>query len=305
MNTFIKNILILACVATGIVGCSEEKLGPTIFDTSEKTLDSTKATYPFDKYLYSSYFKPYNLRFMYRMEDIAADMEYNLVPPSYTNSQKLAVLVKYLWFDAYAKVVSPEFMKKYGPRQIHLIGSPAYNPANGTIILGLAEGGIKISLLQVNSINTADVDMMNEYYFKTMHHEFAHILHQTKTYPKEFRLISIKDYVPFGWQDISDKQAQQKGFVSNYAGSQSREDFVEVIANYIVKNDTQWSTILANADTGTDSKGVNGKTVILKKLAICRNWMRDSWSINLDSLRAEVQYRQSHIDMTKLLSEIK
>lgn len=305
MNAFIKNILILACIATGIVGCSDEKLGPTIFDTAEKSLDSTKATYKFDLYLYNNFLKPYNLQFIYRMEDVAADMEYNLVPASYDNSQKLAVLVKYLWFDAYAKVAPANFMKQWGPRQIQLIGSPAYNPANGTMVLGLAEGGIKISLFRVNSINTSDVNMMNEYYFKTMHHEFAHILHQTKTYPKEFRIISVKDYEPFKWQDKTDLEAQQKGFVSPYASSQAREDFVEVIANYIVKTDAQWNAILSNANSGTNTDMINGRVIIEKKLAICRNWLLDSWKINLDTLRAEVQQRQANINMAQLLSEIK
>lgn len=304
MNTIIKRILLSFCMIAGLLACSDEKLESTIFDTAEKSVDSTKATYKFDLYLYNNFLKPYNLDFMYRMSDVAADMEYNLVPASYDNSKKLAVLVKYLWFDAYADVAPAGFMKRWGPRQIHLIGSPAYNPANGTMVLGLAEGGIKISLFRVNSINTSDVNMMNEYYFKTMHHEFAHILHQTKTYPKEFRVISVKDYDPFGWQDLTDEVAQGKGFVSAYASSQAREDFVEVIANYIVKTDSQWNTILTNGAKGKNSDAADGKTIILKKLSICRNWLRDSWSIDLDSLRANVQRRQANINMTKLLSEI-
>jgi hypothetical protein len=40
--------------------------------------------------------------------------------------------------------------------------------------------------------------MMNEYYFKTMHHEFVHILHQTKNYPKDFEQISAGNYSPHG-----------------------------------------------------------------------------------------------------------
>lgn len=304
-------------IALSFTFCSDEKLGPTIFDSGVVDLDTTSASYHFDKYLYNSYLKPYNLKYIYKMQDVAADMNYNLVPATYENSKKIAVLTKYLWFDVYAKVVSPEFLKEYGPRIIHLIGSPAYNPANGTMILGLAEGGIKISLFRVNSINTTDVDMLNEYYFKTMHHEFAHILHQTKTYPKEFNLISYKYYEPFSWQDRDERVSQSLGFASSYGGSQTREDFVEIIANYIVKTDTQWATILDNASKGwsqnattgavtpaTDADGVNGKEVILQKLSICRQWLASSWGIDLDALRAEVQIRQSNINMNQLLSEI-
>ena len=115
------------------------------------------------------------------------------------------------------------------------------------------------------------------------------------------------------------------GFVSPYAGSQTREDFVETIANFIVKTDAQWNTILSNAEKGwkfvysedsqgnkittivetTDTDGVNGKTVILQKLSICKEWLKNSWNINLDALRQEVQTRQANINMTVLLNPIK
>jgi len=313
---YIKTMLLLLLIIT-FTNCTEETLEPTIFDTNVVDLDSTSASYNFDKYLYNNFLKPYNLRYNYKMQDVGADMNYNLVPATYENSKKIAALTKYLWFDVYKKVVSPEFLKQYGPRVIHLIGSPAYNPANGTMILGLAEGGIKISLFRVNSINTDDVDMLNEFYFKTMHHEFAHILHQTKTYPKEYNLISFKYYEPFSWQDRDERVVASLGFVSPYGSSQTREDFVEVIANYIVKTDAQWNQILDYASRGwnqntttnvvteeIDKDGVNGKEVILQKLSICREWLASSWGIDLDALRTEVQTRQSNINMTQLLSEI-
>lgn len=299
-----------------LVSCTDETLGPSIFDTTGSTLDSTSYTYAFDKFLYNNYLVPYNLEFAYKMKDVETDMDYNLVPASLENSEEIAVLCKYLWFDVYAQVVDSSFLKKYGPRMIHLIGSPAYNPANGTMILGLAEGGIKISMLNVNRINTSDPDMLNEYYFKTMHHEFAHILHQTKQYPVDFNLISYKNYDPYSWQDRTDQEAASLGFVSPYGSSANREDFVEIIANYIVKTDAQWNLVLDYASKGwtitnsavvetTDIDGVDGKAVILKKLGICRTWLKDAWGVDLDSLRSTVQYRQAHIDMDSLMSQIK
>ncbi len=314
-RTIFTKLAVLTFVLV-LLGCQEEKLGPTIFDTSSQKLDATSASFKFDTYLLNNFTNTYNLQFRYKMQDVGTDMEYNLVPATYENSKKIAVLVKYLWFDVYSKVVSPDFLKLYGPRIIHLIGSPAYNPANGTILLGLAEGGLKVSLFRVNAIDVSNVDMMNEYYFKTMHHEFAHILHQTKTYPKEFNLISYKDYEPFSWQDRDPKIAASLGFVSPYGGSQTREDFVEVIANYIVKTDAQWNQILDDASKGwtidssgkvvpaLDADGVDGKAIILRKLSICRSWLHDAWSVDLDALRGEVQFRQKNIHMDSLLSEI-
>ena len=316
MNKILKYLSLFGFSLFLLASCSNnDQLGPTIFDTTDYGLDSSSYSFKFDNYLVNKYRKPYNLNFIYKMEDKGTDMNYNLVPATYENAQKMAVLIKYLWFDVYAKVVNEDFLKSYGPRIIQLIGSPAYNPVNGTMILGLAEGGLKISLFRVNELNITDVNTMNEFYFKTMHHEFAHILHQKKTYPKEFNLISFANYEPFSWQDRDERVAQSLGFVSPYASSQTREDFVEVIANYIVKTDAQWNTILSNASKGwiingttitegADTDGVDGKAVILQKLSICRTWLKDSWNIDLDALRQEVQIRQANINMNSLLNDI-
>ena len=88
----------------------------------------------------------------------------------------------------------------YGPRIIMLVGSPAINPRSRTIEVGLAEGGIKVTLLNVNRLgnyvnNPAQlINVLNDEYFHTMHHEFAHILHQTKSIPTEFRILSAGHY---------------------------------------------------------------------------------------------------------------
>ena len=60
------------------------------------------------------------------------------------------------------------------------------------MVLGTAEGGMKITLYNVNDINPdkIDINLLNEYYFQTMHHEFAHILHQTKNYDPAFDRIT-------------------------------------------------------------------------------------------------------------------
>lgn len=326
---YILKAILCGCVAFGFAACGEDDLDPnSIFDTTEGELDPTSASYQLDKWCEDNYLKPYNLQFRYKMQDVGTDMDYNLVPATYANSVDLAVLTKYLWFDVYDEIVSPDFLKLYGPRIIHLIGSPAYNPANGTMILGLAEGGLKVSLFRVNSMNVNSFDQLNEFYFKTMHHEFAHILHQTKTYPKEFDQISTAFYDPMGWQDRNMNVCYSLGFTSDYASSEAREDFAETIANYITKTDEQWNAMLANAEYGwqqqydstgrpeedasgkpvctrtADFDGVDGRAVILQKVDIARQWFKDSWGMDLDALRAEVQYRQLNYDLEALRNEV-
>ncbi|MBR7011462.1 MAG: putative zinc-binding metallopeptidase [Muribaculaceae bacterium] len=247
---YISALLLVAIGAMSLPSCSEDKLGDTIFPDVDETLDPNSYTYKLDKFLKENYLDKYNLTFLYKMADVSTNMNYNLVPATYDNSINLAVLCKHLWFDVYDQLAGEDFLKTYGPRIIHLIGSPAYNPQSGTEIVGLAEGGIKISLFKVNAMDVTDPDMMNEYYFKTMHHEFAHILHQTKTYPNQFNTISVGHYDINNWQDRHDGQTASLGFVSTYASSEFREDFAETIANYIVKTDAQWNRILELARRG-------------------------------------------------------
>jgi substrate import-associated zinc metallohydrolase lipoprotein len=187
------------------------------------------------------------------MPDISTNMNYNLVPATYENSIDLAVLCKYLWFDVYDKIAGEEFLKTYGPRIILLVGSPAYNPTSGTEIVGLAEGGIKISLFKVNAMDINNFQVMNELYFHTMHHEFSHILHQTKTYPTEFNTISVGRYDANNWQYRGD-EVHSLGYVTNYASMEYREDFAETIACYIVYTDTQWNRLMELAARGYATK---------------------------------------------------
>jgi substrate import-associated zinc metallohydrolase lipoprotein len=304
MNTVIKQMALICITGLFLTACTpEEEFGKSIFDVNIQD-NPTSASYHFDQWLKEAYLKPYNLDFRYKLQDVASDLDYNLVPTQFDKSVQMAKLVKYLWFDVYSAVAGPDFLKENGPRIIHLIGSPAYNPISGTMLLGTAEGGIKVTLYRCNDIDPYDIDLMNEFYFRTMHHEFAHILHQKRNYPLEFGLISKGKYNPLGWQYKTDSEAATLGFVTPYAGSQNREDFVEVIANFLIKSDQQWNDLLKLASLpGVDiygntlpDDGLDGKAIILQKLAIVRKWLKDSWNIDLDSLRSEIITRQATID---------
>lgn len=241
----IARYMIAALVAPlFLASCEDDKLGPTIFPEVSDEPDSNSYTYKFDKWLNNEFRDIYNVEFKYMMEDVEADMNYNLVPANYENARDLAVLTKYLWYDSYKEVAGPDFIKSYGPRILHLIGSPAYNASTGSIILGLAEGGLKVTLFNVNEMDINDVDMLNSSYFRTMHHEFGHILHQTKSYPTDFNLLSTGRYDDSSWQTKQPGYVASLGFVTPYASSQAREDFAETIANYLTRSQEQMDLIL-------------------------------------------------------------
>lgn len=237
----------IAMVGIGFTACSEDDFTDSIFDTKDYPLDRHAYSFPLDTFLKVNYLEPYNLKFIYRMEDIGSDMNKNLTPASYETSMQLAVLAKYLWYDVYEKYGGPEFLKKNSPRIIHVIGSKSYNTSQGTETLGVAEGGLKITLYNVNNLNVNDIDMMNEYFFKTMHHEFAHILDQTRIHPTAFNLLCNGQYDASSWSDTPDSVAAGRGFMSPYASSSTSEDWVETLANYVTLDTLAFERLMGAA----------------------------------------------------------
>lgn len=254
----------------------------------------------FDNWLLDNYTNPYNVAFKYRMEDIESDLTKNLVPAEYNKAVALAKIIKYVWIEAYDEICGINFMRTYIPKTMHLIGSPAYDKS-GTMVLGTAEGGMKVTLYNVNSMDlkNINIELLNRYYFKTMHHEFAHILHQTKNYDITFDRITENSYVGSNWyiytnpetgaqSSRTDSQAWQAGFVSPYAMSEAREDFVENIAVYITHDATYWANMLAVA-------GSSGAALITQKFNNVNKYMDETWGVDLNELRSIVLRRQSEI----------
>lgn len=278
-------VFILLALALAAVSCSEEDLdSKSIFDTSSPERNA------FETWILNNYTEPYNIDLKYRFEDIESDMKYNVTPAAYDKSVALAKLVKYLWIEAYEELVGQEFVATYCPKVLHFVGSPEYEKSGGSMVLGTAEGGLKITLFNVNGLNpeNPDAEILNEWYFKTMHHEFAHILHQTKNYSTDFNTISAGKYTGSGWMNITDQEARQMGFVSNYASTETQEDFVETIAIYVTYTKAQWQNILNEA-------GEAGAAIILQKFEMVKEYLAESWGIDIDMLHNIVQEREENI----------
>ena len=274
-----------------IVSCSKDDP-----DENQSIIQvNSKSKNAFDKWLDNNYVLPYNIRFMYRMETIESDMNYTLVPAIMGYSIPMAHMVKYMCLYAYDEIAGVRFTRNYFPKQIHLIGSPAYNN-NGTIVLGVAEGGKKITLYNINSLQTIfnnGVDAVNDYYFHTIHHEFSHILHQTKPYPASFSQISGSDYVSGNWSDEQFISGYlQRGFVSAYAQSSDDEDFAEMISLYITNTSAYWDNLLASAGAGAAK--------IKAKFDLIDTYMKKEWGIDLNTLREVIIRRENDVFSGKI-----
>ncbi len=257
IKKYMLTLALASLTAMTFVSCSEDKFTESIFDDGEETYDLTTTKGRFEKWLKINFLEPYNVDFRYKMQDLSAFIDYNMSPPTMQQSMDCAVLCKYLWYDVYSEIAGDEFLKTYSPRILQLIGSSAYDPDNHTEILGLAESGIKINLLKLNYADVYDFDHMNEYVFKTMHHEFAHILHQAITYPTEFNTLSVGGYDASNWQYRIDGVVNSLGFTTPYASSQFREDVAETIANYITMTDTKWARVKELAARGWESPNLD------------------------------------------------
>ncbi|MBO4721597.1 MAG: hypothetical protein J5629_01540 [Muribaculaceae bacterium] len=289
---YISALALVAIAAMSLSSCGEKSLGETIFPDVTDELDPNSYTYQFDKWLKANYLDVYNLEFQYRLRDNETNMNYNLEPATLSNSIDLAVLAKYMWFDVYEEVSgSKEFVKMYGPRIIMLVGSPAINPQTGTIIVGLAEGGIKVTLLHVNSMDPNNIYALNSDYFHTMHHEFTHILHQTKSIPREFQLISLGRYDAINWQDRNEGVVHSLGFVTPYGSSEIREDFAEIAANFITKTDAEWARIWLEASRGYVTDGDEDSEELSNLRYYCFYYFENNDATSDDNKKYVEEYR--------------
>lgn len=302
-----KKILLYSIVPLfGILAgtsCNEDSLSDTSVITNSVNVETE-----FDSWLEDNYRAPYNIRFLYRYEDIETNMTYDLVPAKEIYSRILAKMIRFLWIDPYTEATDVHFMRENSPRIMQVIGSGAYN-TNNTLQLGTAEGGQKITLYVGNwledyldisynngmdetdgySVTITDVDNINHYYLHTIHHEFAHILNQKIDYPTDFNTISQGDYVA-QWNTLTESEAAVLGFVSPYASSASGEDFVEVFSYYLTWSEDEWQAKLTQA-------GTTGANRIERKLAIVKTYMEESWGIDVDQLREILARRYNEIDL--------
>lgn len=281
---YVKYITLMLFFICGITSCDEDKLDDrSVFSGTEEQRAE------FDSWLLNNYVYPYNIDFKYRLEDHESDQDYNLVPSEYYRSVAMAKLVKFLWIDSYIEVMNNnrEFICTYGPKMIHLIGSPAYD--EGQITLGTAEGGLKVTLYNVNNLDPQNlvIEDLNFWYFKTMHHEFAHILHQTIEFPQEFYEISTGKYTGSGWVNVSDGDALRSGFITPYGSTEVQEDFAEMVANYVTHSADWWDEQIQIAGSGAK--------YIEQKLELVRSYMQETWNIDMDTLRDIVQRRSSEV----------
>lgn len=289
-NTF-TYIFAVILALTLSVSCREEVLDPNSVIKVQSVPQND-----FDKWLTDQFVNPYNIEFIYRYQMNESDMNYWTIPPKYEEAVMMAHLVKYLCVDTYDEVAGIDFTRGYFPKMFFLIGEWEYRN-NGTFILGTAEGGKKILLSGINYLSAylaEGADALNHYYIKTIHHEFTHILNQTKDFPVDFGQITGAGYVADSWSEAPyNTQYLKNGFISSYAQHSDTEDFAEMVSIYVTNTPEYWQAQLTEA-------GKTAAALITSKLDLVREYMQISWNIDIDELRDAILRRQDDVVSGKI-----
>ena len=288
---YLKSFALTGLMVSLLISCSkEEKL-----DSTSVFVDSKVEKNDLDKYIYTNFTIPYNLDIIYKYVDRESDLNYNLVPATYDASVRLVKLINYLGLEPYNDLTgSKEFIRSNFPKVLNFIGSsPIQN--NGNVILGTAENGAKMTLynlMNLNACTATNASYLTEQYFKTIHHEFQHILNQRKPFPSDFRAITGTTYVDDAWATVytSNGAAIAAGYVSRYASKAPEEDFAELFSIYVTRSQAAFDAALSV--TGSTAAG---RTLVLQKLNIVKTYMKDKWNIDMDALRSNYLDRASKL----------
>lgn len=283
---FLPQVFVCCCITATLASlssCSENAL-----DDTTVVKDSTRPKTAFDQWLHRHYVETYNISLKYRLEDMETDFTYTLAPADLQNSVRLAHIVLHTWLQAYDEVAGIDFTRQLAPKLFQFVGSPAFETDN-RFMMGQAEGGMKITLFDVNELKLTR-SFLNNSYFQSIHHEFTHILTQTKDYDTDFQKISEGRYEPASWyaSGKTESYALERGFISTYAMKEYNEDFAETLAFYLVYTPEEWQQKMTTA-------GTDGSAIIAQKLQMIRSYMQTTWNIDIDVLRTVIQRRMDEI----------
>lgn len=253
-----------------------------------------------DTWLYDSLTHPFNISVKYKWDPNEVTDQYilrNFVPVKEEIVIPLMQSVKRVWADNYLAVKDSTFFRRYAPKFFSLFGSAIYNADNGTKVLGIAEGGKKINLLEINIFKTSKMSgyqpsdsVQTKMAFHTTHHEAAHILHQTTLYSPEYKTISAGMYTT-NWINYTDAQARQDGFITAYSMQDPNEDFVEMISVMLTEGKANYDRMVNNI-TGTSIRGITpdvAKSRLRQKEAIIVSYFRTAWGIDFYNLQTRVR----------------
>ncbi|EHQ25159.1 putative zinc-binding metallopeptidase [Mucilaginibacter paludis] len=279
-NIYFKNALVIILgLGLTITSCAKKDVIPT---TPINGLGGdTWVAGTIDTYLLNTYVVPYNIEVKYKWDPYELDISKDLVPPKESLVMPVMNLVKTIWIDPYDKLAGNGFIRKYSPKEFVLVGSAQYN-SNGTITLGEAEGGRKITLFVINDFDKKNLPAVRQM-MHTIEHEFAHILHQNVLYPQAFKSLNPEWYTAT-WFNNTNAQANLQGLVTAYAKAGVDEDFVETVAYLLIEGQASFDSMV----TTVNATNPTAANILKQKNAIVISYFKTAYNIDFVALQAEV-----------------
>ena len=157
--------------------------------------------------------------------------------------------------------------------------------SDGTITLGFADSGMKITLFNVDQLDVTKHAATRQY-FHTIQHEYCHIINQRKPFSPNFGKITPSGYTNT-YNNFTKEQANALGFITPYSMANPFEDFAEMTSNMLLKSKTEWDTAIA-------ALSETGKTAIKKKEDFIVEYFRTEWNIDFYQLQRVARERMQY-----------
>ncbi|MEZ0183605.1 MULTISPECIES: putative zinc-binding metallopeptidase [Flavobacterium] len=274
----LKRYKAIALITTSLLfaACAHED------QPTESQLDfSQKNKTELDKWIDTGFLDPYNIKVYYEWNQNLVDNTRYLFPPTIDKVKPALEVVKKIWIDSYTTIGGANFVKKIAPREFVLVGGMNLN-TNGTRTLGLAEGGQRVTLFQVDYLNKTSRPDVTEF-IHTIQHEYVHILNQTKPFDEQAWAKLTPSGYTTSWYVEEIEDSRELGFITSYARLNIYEDFAETASVILTSSKAEYAAILASI---TDPVG---KANIQKKEAIVVQYYKDAFNMDFYALRDQAQ----------------
>ncbi|MDD7888205.1 substrate import-associated zinc metallohydrolase lipoprotein [Flavivirga sp. 57AJ16] len=307
MKITIKLIVLMSSV-TLFFQCANDDSNTNYVAPSNPDISSVN-----DQYLYDnngkSLFEVYGTATRWRWNDNFIDPSERATPIDADLVIPASKIVEYLWAGSYAATGADasKFVKDLFPAELVYMGSFIFND-DGTMKLGFAEGGARVTLLNMNALDFEDRNWMANPgggVLATVHHEFSHIVHQTHGIPVGFNTIS-ESYLGNGWSNgVSRNDAIKLGMVRNYGTLNEFEDFCEIISHLLVVEKATFEADFINQEdcsTLTDADAIvncqelnEGRQLIAQKVDLVVDFYRNNFNVDLLAVRDTLQSRLTKV----------
>lgn len=275
-------IVSLFCVSLAI-SCSEEDVNAPV-KPQEYSEDEI------DQYIQENFIDEYGVAVRYKFVDRYVEANKRVTPPSRDVVIPMLEFLQDFWVDPFVSVPNgKDFFEEHVPAEVVFIGSPIFND-DGTVTLGTADAGARITLTEVDDIDITDKAWILRQ-LGTIYHEFAHIIHQRYNLPANWQGISPQGYTSAGsWYTLNDTQALERGFVSPYATSSFNEDFAETAAHILFVEDFEEIYMTdEDCDTADCAARNEGRALIRKKYNAVISHYKTTTGVDLLLVRELIQ----------------